>query len=306
LGKIAVLLNDACRERERLGAAPGLCASPLAAGDDWAVEDVLCTYRPSDRAFEERHERYRVALVGAGTFNCRGPHGRVLLTPGSLLLGNAHDGFECGHEHGTGDRCLAFAYSPQLFERLAFEAGVRGKPRLRDARVPPIALLAPLVADLCTAWAAAPAESDWNELGVRLAAAAVRAATEPKGTPRGPPNAERGIVRAVQLIERDPSQGLELDTLAREAKLSRFHFVRAFARSTGLTPHRYLLRARLRGAAVRLATNDGRVVDVALQSGFRDVSNFNHAFRTEFGMTPRAHRARFKSRPLIRGRSRSS
>src|SRR5688572_11171614 len=46
LGKIAVLLNDACRERERLGAEPGLRAAPLAAGDDWAVEDVLCTYRP--------------------------------------------------------------------------------------------------------------------------------------------------------------------------------------------------------------------------------------------------------------------
>jgi AraC-like DNA-binding protein len=55
-----------------------------------------------------------------------------------------------------------------------------------------------------------------------------------------------------------------------------------------------VLRTRLRRAAVRLATNDARVVDVALQSGFRDVSNFNHAFRAEFGTTPRAHRAHSK------------
>ena len=74
--------------------------------------------------------------------------------------------------------------------------------------------------------------------------------------------------------------------------MSRFHFVRAFARVTGLTPHRYLRRARLRKAAVRLATNDARVVDVAMMSGFRDVSNFNHAFRAEFGMAPLEHRAR--------------
>jgi AraC-like DNA-binding protein len=287
LGKIAVLLTDACTERERLGGAPGLAARTLAAGDGWAAEDVICTYRPSDAAFEERHAHYRVALVGAGTFNCRGPHGQELLTPGSLLLGNAGEGFECGHEHGTGDRCLAFAYSQELFERLAFEARVRGKPRLKALRVPPVRMLAPLVADACAAWAVGSA---WDEVAVRLAAAAARFAGAPTRTPRSPRNADRGVVRAVRLIERDASQALDIDALAREANLSRFHFVRAFARATGLTPHRYVLRARLRRAAVRLATNDARIVDVAIASGFHDVSNFNHAFRAEFGTTPRSHR----------------
>jgi len=295
LGKIAQLLNDACHERERLGAEPGLAVRTLAEGDGWAVEDVVCTYRPNDAAFEERHARYRVALVGAGAFICRGPNGRELLTPGSLLLGNVGEGFECGHEHGTGDRCLAFAYSEVLFERLAFDAGARAETRLGALRVPPVRELAPLVADAGAAWARGSPEGAWDELAVRLAAAAVRLAGAAGRVPRSPANAERGIVRAVRLIERDPSQRLELDTLAREASLSRFHFVRAFALATGLTPHRYVLRARLRRAAVRLATNDARVVDVAIASGFRDVSNFNHAFRAEFGATPRAHRARFRS-----------
>jgi AraC family transcriptional regulator len=297
LGKIAVLLNEVCRERERLGAEPGLRAQPLAAGDDWAVEDVLCTYGPSDASFEERHGRYRVALVGAGTFECRGPHGREFLTPGSLLLGNMDEGFECGHAHGTGDRCLAFAYSPESFERLAFDAGVRGKARLRALRVPPLRTLAPVVAEACAAWAEAPRDGAWDELGVRVAAAAVRCAAEPKRLPRDPVNAERGVARAVRFIEREPGATLALDVLAREARLSRFHFLRAFARATGLTPHRYVLRARLRRAAVRLATDDARVVDVAMLSGFRDVSNFNHAFRAEFGTTPRQHRERFRRVP---------
>jgi AraC-like DNA-binding protein len=300
LGKIAVLLNDACDERERLGAEPGLAARTLAAGDGWAVEDVVCTYRPNDASFEERHARYRVALVGAGTFNCRGPHGRELLTPGSLLLGNAGEGFECGHEHGTGDRCLAFAYSPEMFERLAFEAGVRGKPRLKALRVPPVRALAPLVADACAAWAMTSSGGAWDEVAIRLAAAVARFAGSPTRAPRSPRNAERGVVRAVRLIERDASQVLDLDALAREASLSRFHFVRAFARATGLTPHRYLLRTRLRRAAVRLAVNDARIVDVAMASGFRDVSNFNHAFRAEFGMTPRAHRRSAERRIVTR------
>lgn len=299
MGKIAVLLNDACSERERLGGEAGLAARTLAAGDGWAVEDVVCTYRPSDASFEEQHASYRVALVGAGTFNCRGPHGRELLTPGSLLLGNAGDGFECGHEHGTGDRCLAFAYEQELFERLAFEAGVRGKARLKVLSVPSVRALAPLVADTFAAWTMTSRCIAWDEVAVRLAAAAVHFAGAPTRTARSPRHSERGVVRAVRLIDHDVSQPLELDTLAREARLSRFHFIRAFARATGFTPHRYVLRARLRRAAVRLATNDARVVDVALQSGFRDVSNFNHAFRAEFGVTPRAHR-RLAERRIVR------
>jgi AraC family transcriptional regulator len=276
LGKIAVSLNAACSERERLGAEPGLRARLLASGDGWAVDDVLCTHRPSDAPFEERHSRYRVALVGAGTFDCRGARGRELLTPGSLLLGNVDEEFECGHRHGTGDRCLAFAYSRQMFERLAFEAGVRGEPRLRALRVPPLPALAPLVAEACVAWADALRSGAWAELGVRLAAAAAHFAGEPRHAPRSPANAERGIARAVRLIEHDPSEPLALDVLAREAKLSSFHFVRAFAHVTGLTP------------------DDARIVDVAMSSGFRDVSTFNHAFRREFGTTPRQHRGRLR------------
>jgi AraC-like DNA-binding protein len=211
------------------------------------------------------------------------------------LLGNAEDGFECGHEHGTGDRCLAFAYSQPMFERLAFEAGVRNRPRLRAVRVPPIGALAPLVADASAAWAAprgAGAGAAWDELAVRMAAAAATFAAEPTRMPRDPANAERGVARAVRLVEREPFAALSLEVLAREAKLSRFHFVRAFARVTGLTPHRYVLRARLRAAAVRLAIRDARIVDVAMMSGFGDVSNFNRAFRAEFGTAPRAYRAR--------------
>jgi AraC-like DNA-binding protein len=291
LVKIAASLNDACRTRERVGAEPGLHAQLLAHGRDWSVEDVLCTYRPSDTSFEERHSRYRVALIGAGTFLCRGTAGAELLTPGSLLLGNAGECFECGHEHGAGDRCLAFGYSPQMFGRLAFDAGVRDG-RFRALRVPPLDAIAPLLAEACAAWMqpAGPAGDAWEELAVRVAAVAARSAAAATRVPRTPRNAVRGVASAIRLIERDPRAPLRLHELAREAKLSRFHFVRAFAQVTGLTPHRYVLRMRLRRAAVQLAIGRSRVIDVAIDSGFRDVSNFNHAFRAEFGTTPREHR----------------
>jgi len=57
-----------------------------------------------------------------------------------------------------------------------------------------------------------------------------------------------------------------------------------------VTPHQYVLRARLREAAMRLAVEHARVIDIALDCGFGDVSNFNRAFRAEFGVSPRVYR----------------
>jgi AraC-like DNA-binding protein len=83
---------------------------------------------------------------------------------------------------------------------------------------------------------------------------------------------------------------LTLHDLARAAGLSRYHFLRTFDYLTGVTPHQYVLRARLREAAVSLAAEPGSVIDIALDCGFGDVSNFNRAFRTEFGVSPSEYR----------------
>jgi AraC-like DNA-binding protein len=53
------------------------------------------------------------------------------------------------------------------------------------------------------------------------------------------------------------------------------------------------LRTRLRNAATRLILDAERILNIAFDSGFGDVSNFNHAFRTEFGMSPREYRAKY-------------
>jgi AraC-like DNA-binding protein len=91
-------------------------------------------------------------------------------------------------------------------------------------------------------------------------------------------------------IERNPEAAHTLGSLARQAGLSPYHFLRTFDHPTGVTPHQYVLHARLREAAVRLATESGRVLDIALDCGFGDVSNFNRAFRAEFGANPRSFR----------------
>jgi AraC-like DNA-binding protein len=85
--------------------------------------------------------------------------------------------------------------------------------------------------------------------------------------------------------------------LAAEAGLSPFHYLRTFKRVTGVTPHPFILRARLRAAAIHLAADDAKVIDVAGAAGFEDLPNFNHAFRAEFGVAPRTYRRIASRRP---------
>jgi AraC family transcriptional regulator len=122
----------------------------LGQGDGWAVADVVCASGPRDRPFEERHENAAVAVVAAGSFQYRSTTGRSLMTPGSLLLGNPGQAFECGHEHGEGDRCVSFWYAPDYFERVAADAGARGaRLGFRVPRLPPLRALSRLVAQAC-------------------------------------------------------------------------------------------------------------------------------------------------------------
>ena len=118
LVKIAVELERALRRRE-LNGTPGQAAPRIVArGDGWTVADVVCTSGPEDRPFEEQHTHYAIAVVVAGTFQYRSPLGGGVMTPGGLMLGNPGQCYECGHDHGRGDRCVAFWYTPAYFERL--------------------------------------------------------------------------------------------------------------------------------------------------------------------------------------------
>jgi AraC-like DNA-binding protein len=60
---------------------------------------------------------------------------------------------------------------------------------------------------------------------------------------------------------------------------------------TGVTPHQYLRLLRLRESAIQMNTaKKKKIIDVAIDCGFEDISTFNRAFRAEFGATPRAFR----------------
>jgi AraC-like DNA-binding protein len=297
LGKIAAGVDAALEARARSGAPAGMRGVVLAEGDGWEAADIICTAGPRDPVFEEQHGAVSVAVVVAGSFQYRTPRGLHLMTPGSLFLGNAGEYYECGHEHAAGDRCVSFRLTAQFVDGLAAELGTRRRT-FGASRVPASRQSAATVAAISTAVAGGDAIS-WEEAALDVAALALRMSDGDSRAPGPPPRDLRErVTLAVREIERDPSVERELRTLAADAQLSAFQFLRAFRRLTGTTPHQYLIRARLRESAALLRSTDRRILDIALGCGFNDLSNFNHAFRAEFGLSPRAYRRR----PAAHGR----
>jgi AraC-like DNA-binding protein len=293
LAKIALEFDRDLKLRALHDAPPRISARTLARGDGWSVSDLMCTAGPGDRPFEERHSDFHVAIVAAGIFQYRSAGGRELLTPGSLLLANAAQNFECRHEHATGDRCLSFAYDPEYFGRLVADAaGSTSNPKFAVLRLPPMRALSATITRAAAGLAGATVS--WEELSLQLAAQAVRLARGLPNYGSSPPMALARVARSLRTIESHSEDKLSLSDLAREARLSPYHFLRTFARLTGMTPHQYVLRARIRKAATRLLTESAKVLDIAFDCGFGDVSNFNRAFRTEFGISPRVYRRRFR------------
>src|SRR5215475_3772196 len=87
-------------------------------------------------------------------------------------------------------------------------------------------------------------------------------------------------------IEASLEQALTLSDLAAVADSSPYHFARAFKRSTGCSPHRYVLRRRTERAKRLLADSEVPLSMVAQTCGFGSQSHFASRFREATGLTP--------------------
>ena len=231
-----------------------------------------------------------IAVIREGSFLYRSEQGRSVMYPGALLLGNAGACFECGHDHGTGDRCLSFHFSRPYFAEIA--AAVTGSSRFRfpTTMLPALRKLAGLVVKV-EAGCGEDSALRMEELSIALAGGVLT--TLAGNVPRvaSPPARDRQrLSDAVRHIEEHADMPLALGDLAQVARMSRYHFLRTFRQTLGVTPYQLLLNLRLRRAATALKTSAAPIAEVAFTAGFGDLSTFNARFRNVTGMTPQAFR----------------
>lgn len=254
-----------------------------------AMPGVAAVVADSDRSFPRHmHDQFGIGLMERGAQKSLSGRGMVEAGAGHVITvnpGEVHDGIPLGDlgrawrmlyldvdlvrdaiaDIGETDRrCFEFAY-PVDARPLAgrfnavFSAMISGNARCETLR--------------------------GEESLLMLLAGAMEACPEPRETA-----APIGIGRAKSMIDDDPARSFRLGHLADEAGMSKFRFLRAFARATGLTPHSYLLQRRIHLARQALARG-APPAQAALVAGFSDQSHLNRFFVRHFGMTPAAYRA---------------
>jgi AraC family transcriptional regulator len=106
--------------------------------------------------------------------------------------------------------------------------------------------------------------------------------------------------RIKELVHAKLEDDLSLGELAQSVGLSTAHFARMFRKSTGETPHQFVLRERVERAKAMLRAPDARVLDVAVACGFKTQQHFAQVFRDVCRISPTEYRQDFLDSELIR------
>ncbi|MDB4954031.1 MAG: AraC family transcriptional regulator [Myxococcales bacterium] len=108
--------------------------------------------------------------------------------------------------------------------------------------------------------------------------------------PRFTSTEDSRLRRVDDFIRDNIGSAFSLKALAREAGLSRFHFLRLFKQTYGETPFKRVTRLRMEAAQRRLARSRESVTEIASACGYENAAHFASAFRRMFGVSPMAFR----------------
>lgn len=99
-----------------------------------------------------------------------------------------------------------------------------------------------------------------------------------------------GMRTAIDYIEDNLTNDIDLNEVAKRTFCSTFHFQRLFSVLMGVSVGEYIRRRRLTLAAQELLSENKRIIDVALKYGYESPDAFTQAFQKMHGLSPSAAR----------------
>lgn len=98
------------------------------------------------------------------------------------------------------------------------------------------------------------------------------------------------VSKTIAHFSENYEESFSLDALSKVVNMSKYNFARKFKDMTGKTPYAYFQDIRVMKALELLSNPVNRVIDVALQCGFKNHSHFTQLFRQRTGLTPTEYR----------------
>lgn len=103
------------------------------------------------------------------------------------------------------------------------------------------------------------------------------------------------IKKALQYIQDNYKESISILKLSNLCHFSEAHFMSFFKQTVGISCVEYIIQLRLRVATDLLKTTDLSISDIAFESGFHNLSNFNRKFKSYYHITPREYRRQLSS-----------
>lgn len=235
------------------------------------------------------HEQFGIGLISAGAQSSLSGRGMVEAEAGDIITVNpneVHDGAPIGQRRSW--RILYF--DPAIVTGLAREIGEGGGGR---SEIPhPVIRNRAIAARFETLFRAVTGVAANGLLSEELLLQLVADVMRERGGFEERPPVPASIRAARDLIDDDPLAAVSLADLSRESGLSRFQVLRGFAKATGLTPHAYLVQARIH-IARRLIAQGMPLAEAAFASGFADQSHMTRIFVRKYGLSPRLYAGAF-------------
>lgn len=102
--------------------------------------------------------------------------------------------------------------------------------------------------------------------------------------------AEDAVRRVVEAMHDNLGDPFTADDMARTAVFSKYHFIRLFRQTTGVTPGRFLAALRIKEAQRLLLATDLSVAEISQRVGYASVGTFSSRFKLSVGLSPSAYR----------------
>jgi AraC-like DNA-binding protein len=228
---------------------------------------------------EEEASGFAINIIEAGSLRLVTRRSAWLATPGTAFCTAPGFVYRCEHPAGPTDSCLTVSFGPgtddAIFRSSSWPAGRLCPPTNRRAYA---------TERLLSRLGATPLE-------IESAAFELLATVADAGVPRRLYRATqltwyaRRIDRTREKLDTEYIEDHSLDSLARDAGMSPFHFARVFRELSGIPPHRYLVERRLDHAA-GLLRGGSSVTEACYASGFSSLSHFVRSFGRRYGAAP--------------------